>query len=90
MYLLLDVVDLCSSQDEPFRHEVGHLRHGQVVLGQELNHLLGIPPGLEVLFELSEDLRLHDEVGGAEPEIATRPMVVSLLVYGDTQLRLTL
>ena len=37
--LLLDLADLRASQNEPLSHQIGHLGHGQVVLGQELDHL---------------------------------------------------
>lgn len=37
--LLLYFVDLRSGQDEPFRHEVRHLSHGQVVYREQVNDL---------------------------------------------------
>ena len=43
--LLLDHGDFSPGQDEPLGHEVGHLRHGQIVLREQLNHLLGVAAG---------------------------------------------
>lgn len=42
---------LCCSptcQDEPLRHQVGHLCHGLVVFWQHLNNLFRIPSSLEI------------------------------------------